>query len=111
MYEAGPCGFVLQRHFNALGWDCDVVAPSSIPRPSGGRIKTDRRDAMKLARLVRANELAVVRAVLSTGPAECMQCPRCGPTLIVRPLCCGLHGWVARRALLMPSCRVPCTAG
>jgi transposase len=34
---------VLQRHFSALGWDCDVVAPWSIPRPSGERIKTDRR--------------------------------------------------------------------
>ena len=60
-YEAGPCGFVLQRHFTALGWRCDVVAPSSIPHPSGERIKTDRRDAMKLARLARSNDLAVVR--------------------------------------------------
>lgn len=67
VYEAGPCGFVLQRHFSALGWDCDVVAPSSIPRPSGERIKTDRRDAMKLARLARANDLAVVRV---PGPAD-----------------------------------------
>ncbi|WP_140636114.1 hypothetical protein [Methylibium rhizosphaerae] len=33
VYEAGPCGFVLQRHLHALGWHCDVVAPSSIPRP------------------------------------------------------------------------------
>ena len=61
VYVAGPCGFVLQRHFTALGWHCDVVAPSSIPRPSGERIKTDRRDAMKLARLARSNDLAVVR--------------------------------------------------
>jgi len=61
VYEAGPCGFVLQRHFTALGWRCDVVAPSSVPHPSGERIKTDRRDAMKLARLARSNDLAVVR--------------------------------------------------
>jgi len=61
VYEAGPCGFVLQRHFSALGWHCDVVAPSSVPRPSGERVKTDRRDAMKLARLARSNDLAVVR--------------------------------------------------
>ena len=67
VYEAGPCGFVLQRHFTALGWGCCVVAPSSIPRPSGERIKTDRRDAMKLARLARSNELAVVRV---PGPAD-----------------------------------------
>ena len=53
VYEAGPCGFVLQRHFTSLGWHCEVVAPSSIPRASGERIKTDRRDAMKLARLAR----------------------------------------------------------
>ena len=39
VYEARPCGFVLQRHFTALGWDCCVVAPSSIPRPPGERIK------------------------------------------------------------------------
>lgn len=52
-YEAGPCGFVLQRHLSALGWRCDVVAPSSIPRAPGERVKTDRRDAMKLARLAR----------------------------------------------------------
>jgi transposase len=67
VYEAGPCGFVLQRHFSALGWHCDVVAPSSIPRPPGERIKTDRRDAMKLARLARSNDLAMVRV---PGPAD-----------------------------------------
>ena len=61
VYEAGPCGFVLQRHLAAQGWKCEVVAPSSIPRAPGERIKTDRRDAMKLARLARANDLAVVR--------------------------------------------------
>jgi transposase len=61
VYEAGPCGFVLQRHFAALGWHCDVVAPSSIPRASGERIKTDRRDAIKLARLARSGDLVAVR--------------------------------------------------
>ncbi len=67
VYEAGPCGFVLQRHLTAQGWKCDVVAPSSIPRAPGERIKTDRRDAMKLARLGRSNDLAVVRV---PGPAD-----------------------------------------
>ena len=67
VYEAGPCGFVLQRHLTAQGWKCDVVAPSSIPRAPGERIKTDRRDAMKLARLARANDLAVVRV---PGPGD-----------------------------------------
>jgi transposase len=61
VYEAGPCGFVLQRHFAGLGWRCEVVAPSAIPRPAGERVKTDRRDAMKLARLARVGELTVVR--------------------------------------------------
>jgi transposase len=61
VYEAGPCGFVLQRHLAALGYHCEVVAPSSIPKRSGDRIKTDRRDAQMLARLARAGELSAVR--------------------------------------------------
>jgi transposase len=61
VYEAGPCGFVLQRHLCALGYRCEVVAPSSIPRRSGDRVKTDRRDALMLARLARAGELSAVR--------------------------------------------------
>lgn len=46
VYEAGPCGFVLQRHFAALGYDCEVVAPSRTPRRPGDHIKTDWRDAV-----------------------------------------------------------------
>lgn len=69
VYEAGPCGFTLQRHLSALGWHCDVVAPSSIPRPSGERVKTDRRDAMKLARLARVGELTPVRVPDSADEA------------------------------------------
>lgn len=61
VYEAGPCGFVIWRHLSAQGLSCEVVAPSSIPRRSGERIKTDRRDAMMLARLSRAGELTAVR--------------------------------------------------
>lgn len=61
VYEAGPCGFVLARHLLALGWHCEVVAPSSIPRAPGERVKTDRRDALKLAKLARAGDLAAVR--------------------------------------------------
>lgn len=49
VYEAGPCGFVLARHFAAIGWQYDVVAPSSIPRPQGERVRTDRRDALARA--------------------------------------------------------------
>lgn len=61
VYEAGPCGFVIWRHLTRQGLHCEVVAPSSIARPSGDRIKTDRRDAMLLARLARSGNLAVVR--------------------------------------------------
>ena len=61
VYEAGPCGFVLQRHLSTLGLHCEVVAPSSIPKRSGDRVKTDRRDAILLARLARAGELSPVR--------------------------------------------------
>jgi transposase len=59
-YEAGPCGYVLYRQLLASGHDCQVVAPSKIPRASGERIKTDRRDALKLARLLRNGDLTAV---------------------------------------------------
>lgn len=59
-YEAGPTGFVLARRLRQLDFDIDVIAPSKTPRPSGERIKTDRRDARKLARLFRAGELTPV---------------------------------------------------
>ena len=61
VYEAGPCGFVIARHLAAKGLHCEVVAPSSIPKRAGDRVKTDRRDAMMLARLARAHELTPVR--------------------------------------------------
>ena len=61
VYEAGPCGFVVWRHLTALGMDCEVVAPSSIPKRPGDRVKTDRRDAMMLARLSRSGDLTAVR--------------------------------------------------
>jgi transposase len=61
VYEAGPCGFVIWRYLKLEGIDCEVVAPSSIPKGSGDRVKTDRRDAIMLARLARANELSAVR--------------------------------------------------
>lgn len=60
VYEAGPCGYALHRHLLRKGYACDVVAPSMIPKCSGDRIKTDRRDAVMLARLHRAGELTAV---------------------------------------------------
>ena len=59
-YEAGPCGYGLYRQLTALGHQCDVVAPSMIPIRPGDRIKTNRRDAITLARLHRAGELTPV---------------------------------------------------
>ena len=56
-YEAGPCGYGLYRQIIEAGQTCIVVAPSVMPIKPGVRIKTDRRDGMNLARLVRAGEL------------------------------------------------------
>lgn len=59
-YEAGPCGYGLYRQLLSLGHECVVIAPSLIPTKPGDRVKTDRRDAMMLARLHRAGELTAV---------------------------------------------------
>lgn len=59
-YEAGPCGFVLHRQISQLGYDCEVIAPSKIPRKAGEKIKTDRLDAVKLSQYLRAGELSSV---------------------------------------------------
>ena len=59
-YEAGPCGYGVYREIVETGHHCAVVAPSLIPRRAGKRVKTDRRDAVKLARLHRAGELRAV---------------------------------------------------
>jgi transposase len=60
-YEAGPCGFELYRLLSEMGIHCEVIAPALIPKRAGDRVKTDRRDAVKLARLYRAGELTAVR--------------------------------------------------
>jgi transposase len=59
-YEAGPCGYGLHRQITALGHDCAVVAPSLVPVRAGNRVKTNRRDAVTLARLHRAGELTAI---------------------------------------------------
>jgi transposase len=66
-YEAGPTGYDTHRLVTSLGFDCDVIAPSLIPRRSRVRVKTDRIDARNLARLHRAGELTSVRV---PGSAE-----------------------------------------
>jgi len=59
-YEAGPTGYGLHRLITGLGYECTVVAPSLIPRRPGDRVKTNRRDAVTLAKLLRADELTAV---------------------------------------------------
>lgn len=59
-YEAGPTGFGLSRALNGRGIRCEVVAPSKLQRPSGDRVKTDARDAIHLARLLRLDEYVAV---------------------------------------------------
>ena len=59
-YEAGPTGYELYRLIKGLGHDCIVAAPSLIPRKAGDRVKTNRRDALSLARLLRAGDLTAV---------------------------------------------------
>ena len=60
VYEAGPSGYGLYRYLTKRGWPCDVVAPSLIPRRPGDKVKTDRRDAVELARLLRSGDLTAV---------------------------------------------------
>jgi transposase len=68
-YEAGPCGFELQRLLASMGIVCEVVAPALIPVKAGDRVKTDRRDAGKLARLYRAGELTAIHVPTSDQEA------------------------------------------
>ena len=60
VYEAGPGGSWLYRYLTKKGYACRVVAPSLIPRKAGDRVKTDRRDAVPLARLRRSGDLTAV---------------------------------------------------
>jgi len=59
-YEAGPCGYGLYRDLIGQGFACQVVAPSLIPKKPGDKLKTDRRDAVELARLLRSGDLTCV---------------------------------------------------
>jgi transposase len=60
-YEAGPTGYGLVRRLRRLGYDCQVVAPAKTPRMAGDRVKTDRRDAIKLADFLRSGHLTFIR--------------------------------------------------
>jgi transposase len=70
-YEAGSCGYEVYRQLAAMGIACDVVAPGLIPVRVGDRVKTDRRDAEKLGRLLRAGELTSIR--VPTGAEEALR--------------------------------------
>lgn len=81
-YEAGPCGYGLYRQLTMMGYDCSVVAPSLSPRRPGERIKTDRRDALTLARQHRSGDLVAVW-VPDEDPTDrvsgvCGRRPACG---------------------------------
>src|SRR5262245_59357155 len=60
VYESGPCGYGLYRQINDAGHVCEVVSPARTPRRAGDHVKTDRRDALMLARLSRAGEFTTV---------------------------------------------------
>ncbi|WP_277053459.1 IS110 family transposase [Pseudoalteromonas marina] len=60
VYEAGPCGYWIYRLITSLGHCCYVVAPSLIPKKSGEKIKTDKRDALKLAKLLKSEDLTPI---------------------------------------------------
>lgn len=61
VYEAGPCGYQVHRDLTAQGQECVVIAPGLIPKRPGDKVKTDRRDAEKLAQLYRAGQLTAIR--------------------------------------------------
>lgn len=66
-YEAGPCGYDLRRFLETKGIPCDVIAPSLIPKKPGDRVKTDKKDAEKIARMHRMGELT---AICVPSPAQ-----------------------------------------
>src|SRR5262245_20129249 len=66
-YEAGPCGYWLYRYLTRRELSCAVVAPSLIPRKAGDRVKTDRRDAVTLARLLRSGDLTSIYDLRAHG--------------------------------------------
>lgn len=79
-YEASGCGYVLQRALTKWGVACEVIAPSLIPVRTGDRRKTDKRDAVKLARLYRAGELTAIR-VPDAAEEQVRSLVRCRETL------------------------------
>ena len=114
-YEAGPCGYGLHRLLTSRGHSCVVVAPSLIPMKSGDRVKTDRRDAVMLAKLHRAGELTAIWIPDAAHEAMRIWCGRarrpagCSPKRdsICKVFCCAM---TASTAGLAPG-RWPIGAG
>ena len=73
-YEAGPGGYDLYRLLSSMGVACEVVAPSLIPKGGSGKVKTDKRDSRRLARLHRAGELTAIRAPMLAEEAVRDRC-------------------------------------
>ncbi len=120
-YEAGPCGYTLQRQLAARGIPCQVIAPSLIPVKPGERIKTDHRDARKLAEMLRAGLLTEVQPPTEEDEALRDLC-RCRDTVrqditrarhrlgkfLLRRGCTYTHGkraWGSRHRLWLRSLR------
>src|SRR5436309_15708206 len=83
-YDAGPCGYLLHRYLTRRGLSCIVVAPSLIPRKPGDRVKTDRRDAVTLARLLRRGDVSSI--YVPTVDDEAIRDLTCGREHAVREL-------------------------
>jgi transposase len=90
VYEAGPCGDWLSRYLTPKGHVCWVVAPSLIPQKAGDRVKTDRRDAVPLARLRRSGDLPPSRSpTWPMKPAATWAARVKRPSVTSRPRHCG----------------------
>src|SRR5260221_7202282 len=120
-YEAGPCGYGLYWRLAEMGIECDVVAPTLIPVKTGDRVKTDRRDAQKLARCYRSGDLTpvwvpdashealrdLVRAREAAKKDELRARHRLGKFLLRRGLraAAGAKSWTAKHVLWVKTLR------
>ena len=105
-YEAGPCGYALQRQLERDHVRYDVIAPALVPRKPGGRVKAGRRDARKLAELHRARLLTMVRAPTSAEEAVRDLCRARDDARVDRQRCRHRLGkLLLRRGLVYPGAR------
>lgn len=74
VYEAGPTGYDLARHFSDAGIECVVTAPSKLQRPTGDRVKTDARDAAHLAKLLQLGQIVPVAIPTITAETARISC-------------------------------------